>query len=425
MPTKAQEEQALEILNNLGYECYKNEDYLKAIIYYERYLKLNPENHEIYNMIGYIHKLIGAPYENIENQIKYYEKALELKPDYQVALRNLTIAYQYANRYKDALDCFEKLLKLNPIVDDYLAYAFLQLQLGNFDEGWKYYEYRFLRKHGPIEYPKIEYRPKWEGQPIKDKTLLVHYEQGYGDSIQFFRYLEEVKPFAKKIIFRTQDELVDLFNNAPRGIEIYGISTPVEDLDFDYHISLMSLPYVLNSSPNNIPLSEGYIKSNSELEEKYKKEYFDNDCFKVGITWNGRKFGNRERNIPLKYFYPLAKLKNVKLYSFQKGFGIEQLEDLPKDIEIISLGETFTDFSRTAAAMANVDVFITGDNCVFNLAGAMGKKTFLLLNKYSEWRWFLDDEKTPWYNSVKIFKKNSELDSWSLLFDKILKNLSF
>lgn len=415
-------ENALEILQKLGWENYKNREYKVAIVYYERCLQFDDKNPDIYNMLGYLYKKLSK-YQTIDTQIEYLEKAVELRPDFLQANRNLALVYPLAGKYKEAAKCFKKVLNANPIIDDYMAYSFLCLKAGDFEEGWKYYEYRFKRPYGPTEYPKIEYKPKWEGQPIPDKTLLVHYEQGFGDSLQFFRYLYQVKPYAKKVIFRVQDELVDLFKNSTNDFEIYGISTPVENLEFDYHISLMSLPYRLKSTVEDIPLAQGYIKADEKLVKKYKKKYFDNDCFKVGISWNGRKFGNKQRNIPLECLYPLAGLKNIKLYSLQHGYGTMQLEDVPDEIEIVDLGKTFKDFSDTAAAMENLDLFITGDNSVFNLAGAMGKKTFVLLNFDSEWRWMLDEQTTPWYDSVSIFKKKQEYQTWASLVQQVIEKL--
>lgn len=562
-----QKEEALKILSNLGYEQFKQRNYAAAIVYYTRYIEISQTNPLIYNMLGYFYQKL-AKYQNIEEQIKYFEKALELKPNYVQAIRNLALAYPLVERYQEAIECFHKLFELGPITDDYMAYACLQIRLKNFEEGWKHYEYRFLKEFSPTEYPKID-KPKWEGQNISDKTLLVQYEQGYGDSIQFFRYLEQVKPLVKKIIFRVQDGLVDLFKitvdkelkefrdnakkyyqnnlqgqivknphlgeikftgkgvketlyrNPPKGrefselkhnienahyigsedvcherkdkikkfyileynnsqyliaeegnikkyyltknvldnrlpmknrgdfennniitnysenfnpktninnIEVVGISTsleelPLENLYFDYHVALMSLPHVMNARVDNIPLAQGYIKADEKKIETYKKEFFNNDCFKIGISWNGTKLGNNYRNVPLKYFYPLTKLKNVEVYSFQKGFGAEQLKNMAPNVEIINLGQTFNDFSDTAAAMANLDLFVTSDNSVFNLAGAMGVRTFVLLNKHAEWRWFLDEETTPWYDNVKIFKKQNEDDDWDLLIQKVIKTL--
>lgn len=414
-------ENRLEILNKLGYESFKKRNYIEAIIYYTRYIEIDQTNPIIYNMLGFLYQKMSK-YQNIDKQIEFFEKALKLKPDYVQTLRNLALAYPYIGKYEEAIKCFKKMFELGPVMDDYMAYACLQIRLKNFEEGWKYYEYRFLKEYTPTEYPKMD-KPKWEGQEIKDKTLLVQYEQGFGDSIQFFRYLEQLKPLTGKIIFRVQNELADLFKSNTKDIEIVGISTPVAKLNFDYHIPLMSLMLMLKANADNIPFPEGYLKADNKKTEYYKKEFFNNDCFKIGISWSGTKFGNRYRNVPLKYFLPLTNLKNVKVYSFQKGYGYEQLQDLESDTNIIDLGKTFKDFSDTAAAIANLDLFITSDNGVFNLAGAMGKKTFVLFNKYPEWRWFLDEKTTPWYKSVEIFKKQDENDSWGILMEKVLESI--
>lgn len=413
-------EKTLDILNKQGYEYYKNKDYAGAISYYNKYIELNQTNPVIYNMLGYLYQKL-APYEEIERRIECFEKALELNPKYTQAIRNLAFAYPLVGKYSEAINCFHKLFNEGAVTDDYFAYACLKLRLGDFEEGWKYFDARFLKVYGKTDYPEID-KPRWEGQEIKDKTLLVQFEQGFGDSIQFFRYLEQLKPIAKKIIFRVQNELVELFK-INTDIEIIGEKVPVKEISFDYHIPLMSLPYILKATLQNIPFSQGYIKADEKKFIEYKKEFFDNDCFKIGISWHGTNIGNINRNIPLSSFYSLTELKNVKIYSLQKVFDKNDLERLPNNIEIVNLGKSFSDFSDTAAAMANLDLFITSDNSVLNLAGAMGKKTFLLLNKFAEWRWMFDEEKTPWYKSVKIFKKQNELDNWDLLIKKVIEDI--
>lgn len=414
------------MINNLGdtlklaNESYKNGDFLTAIEYYKNCIDQEPQNAVIHNIIGYLYRKINT-YDALEEQIKYFKKALELSPNFVPAVRNLAFAYLRAGEHQKAIDYFENLLNSNPIPDDYMAYACLKLCLGDFDIGWKYYEYRFLKKFGETFYPQID-KPRWEGQSAPDKILLVQYEQGFGDSIQFFRYLQQVKPLVKKIIFRVQNELVNLFKINDDEIEVVSSEILIDDIEFDYHIALMSLPLVLKVQKSDIPLPEGYIKADKEKIEKYKKEFFDNDNFKIGISW--QSIGNKRRDVPLKHFYPLSRLKNVKIYSFQKNFNACQLEHLPSDFKVINLGETFNDFSDTAAAMANVDLFVTSDNSVFNLAGAMGKKTFVLLSKDAEWRWFLDDKITPWYNSVRIFKKNYENEDWDVQMGRIIETIS-
>lgn len=397
-------------------------DPANAISYFKKYLEIEPKSANVLNIVGNLYKTISKT-ENIEEQIKYFKKAIELKPDFTGALRNLGIVYYLNSGYeREAIECFQELFEHNPIRDDYFVYSCLQIKVGNWEEGWKHYESRFDKCFEQAIYPQID-KLRWDGQSITDKTLLVQYEQGFGDSICFFRYLEQIKPLVKKMIFRVQDTLVDLFKNTEKEIEIVGMTTPIDELSFDYHIPLMSLPMVLNARVDNIPLSQGYIKPDIDKVSKYKNEFFDNDCFKIGISWNGMKYGNKLRNIPLETFYPLTQMKNVKVYSFQKGVGSEQLEKLPPEIEIIDLSETFNDFNDTAAAMANIDLFVTSDNGVFNLAAAMGKKTYLMLNQNAEWRWMLDDKTTPWYDSVRIFKKRNEKDSWELIIQRIMDEI--
>lgn len=408
-------------LFNLADESYRKCDYENALKYFKEYFAKNPEDALVCNMIGHLNKKIYGD-DNIDEQINYFKKALELNPDFRAATRNLAFAYYRDARYFESLKVYEELLKQEPIADDYFAYACLKIMLGDFKEGWQYYEYRFKKSYGRTEYPQID-KPRWEGQKVADKTLLVHWEQGFGDTIHFFRYVKQLKPLVKKIIFRVQNEMVDLLKFNADGIEIVGASTPIEELQFDYHIPLMSLPFVLETSKENIPFSQGYIKADKNKIEEYRKKFFANDNFKIGICWNGFCAGNKSRDIPLSYFYPLADLDNVKIYSFQKDGYTNELKNLPQGVEIVDLGKTFKDFSDTAAAMANVDLFVTSDNSMLNLAGAMGKETCLLLNKDAEWRWFLDEETTPWYDSVKIFKKRSKTEGWDALMIRVIEKI--
>lgn len=416
------EKNTLKKLMTEADECYENQDYNGAIEYFKKCIEIDVKNAFLYNFIGHLYSKIDE-YGTIEEQIKYAKLALEIDPNYSSAVRNLAFAYSRAEMDEKAVQYFEKLLFMEPIPDDYFMYACRKIKLKDFELGWKFYEYRFWKKYGRTEYPSID-KPYWKGEDISDKTLLVQYEQGFGDSIQFSRYLKRVKPLAKKIIFRVQDELLGLMKLNMSDIEIIGESTPVNQLKFDYHIALMSLMYTLKEKYEDIPMPQGYIKADKEKIINYKKHFFDNDCLKIGISWQGMQAGNTSRDIPLRYFYPITKLNNVKVYSFQKDFTKNQITQIPEDMQITYLGETFKDFSDTAAAMANVDLFITSDNSVLNLAGAMGKDTFLLLNKNSEWRWFLDEEKTPWYNSVRIFKKNSHNEKWDVLFERVVETIS-
>lgn len=413
------EDEKIENLFKSGDKYYRDENFAKALECFATYIEKRPNDALVLNMIGHLHKkLYGI--ESLDEQISYYKAALEVNPNYRSAVRNLLLAYIRAEKYEEAFKCFQKLFELDPLADDFCLYGTLKLKFGDFDEGWKYYEYRFAKGYGKTEYPKI-IQPRWSGEDISDKIILVNFEQGYGDSLQFCRYLHKLKQLAKKIIFRVQDSLVDLFRINFEGIDVVGESTLIESLHFDCHIPLLSLMFVMREQKGNIPFTTGYLKADTVKAEEYRKKYFDNSNLKIGIVWNGMSSGNRHRNVPLDTFFALAELENVKLYSLQKGEGVEKLKKMPTGLEIIDLGSTFRDFSDTAAAMQNLDIFITSDNSVFNLAGAMGKKTFVMLNKNSEWRWFLEDDRCSWYDNVKIFKKKRENDSWDFLMKEIIR----
>jgi len=413
-------ENILYELHKKAHECYEKKDYEQAISYYQEYIKLNPNNPFIYNTLGFLYKKHDEN-NTIEKRIECYEKAVEINPDYTPALRNLALTYQLVEKYNEGIECFERVLKLDAVTDDYYAYACQKLRLKDFEKGWEAYGYRFLKGYGPTPYITTN-KPFWEGESHPDKTLLVQSEQGFGDSLQFIRYIDLAKPFFNKIIFRVQDDLADLFE-INTDIEIIKNSVPIDEINFDYHVPLMNLLKIFKATDKNVPKPEGYINADPKQVEKYKNDFFDNNCLKIGISWHGNVTGRQSRNIPLHHFYALARLKNVKVYSFQKPFSKREYENLPPNIKIVDLGKTFNDFSDTAAAMTNIDVMITSDNSILNLAGSMSKKTFLLLNKLSEWRWFFDDDKTPWYSSVKILKKQNENDSWSTLMHEVINSL--
>lgn len=404
----------------------KLKDYPKAICFYNKYIETETEDKinlsNVYLELQYLIYEVDR-YGSLDTQIEYLIKSIELHPGNLNAYRNLAFIYPAVKEYQKALDCYKKIFELGATMDDFFSYACLNIKLGNFKEGWKYYEYRFSKENNPTFYPKMP-KPKWKGEDISEKTLLVECEQGFGDSIQFYRYILEAKHLAKKVIFRVQDELESLFRSNSKEIEIAKRSSNVEKIEFDCHVPIMSLPHRLGATIENIPLPDTYISADEDKVKKYKKEYFNNDCIKIGISWHGSAQGNIDRNIPFETFFPIGKLKNVQLYSFQRNITVAELDKLPTNMEIIKLGKTFRDFSDTAAALANLDLFITADNGVFNLAGAMGIKTCLLLNSNSEWRWFTDGDTTPWYNSVKIFRKENDLESWDSLMHKVITYVS-
>ncbi|MEI7475277.1 MAG: tetratricopeptide repeat protein [bacterium] len=390
---------------NLGVAYSKLEKYDLSIQCYHKTIALNPDFAPVYSNLG----LALKNKERYKESIDSYKKAIQLDPNFVDAYYNMAISYVSCKQLDNAVINYKKALELDRNYKDaYLNLSIAYLLGRNFEEGWKYYEYRYNNLIEPAPNVK-EPKPKWQGESLEGKTIYVMHEQGFGDSIQFVRYLAGLKKFgAKKIIFKSQKLLKQLFveNNFDPDIEIIDEITSENDIYFDYYTLLLSLPGYLKVNEFNLYTRDAYLKANQDKVIDYKQQYFDNDKYKVGIVWQGsltHKSDNK-RSVPLEKFYPLFDFENVQLYSLQKGAGEEQMDKLPEKFNIIKLGDSFNDFGDSAAAIENLDLIITIDSAVAHLAAALGKETWVILPQYYEWRWALDDDFTPWYSSMRFFR---------------------
>jgi len=406
------------ILLTIGNVYIKKDQLDEALATFNRLLELDPNSFDAYLNIGntYLKKF------NNDKVIEYCEKALELKPDFAEAYLNIGNAYKNKRDIDKSLYYFKKAVESKPdYADAHFNLGTTYLLNKDFDNGWVEYEWRIKRKKSGC--PKLDFiQPKWDGSSLKDKTIYISYEQGYGDTIQFARFLPVLSSMGANVKFKIQASMEQLFNQSNLNAEIINSNYPDNLIKFDTYTYLMSLPYLLKLKANDIPFSNGYLKADINKVSSYKESYFNNDKFKVGIKWKGNPKGNKYREIPLKYFYSLANIANIKLYSLQKGDGIEQLTDLPNEVEIINLGDSFNDFSDTAAAIENLDLVISNDTSIAHLAGALGKQTWILISAISEWRWLLDIDTSPWYDSIRLFRQK-EVKNWDEVFERVSSNL--
>ena len=357
--------------------------------------------------------LYGATYKN-EYIYKYIEtqiEQLEIEPDNIKCMGNLATFYGFHTSEKEkAKKYWDKIIstiKDNPqeYPDFLFNWACLQCQNHNFDEFLKYYEYRFKKKQDPTRINTLK-QPRWEGETnVSDKTLLVHFEQGYGDTFQFCRYINDAKQLFKKVILVTQNSTEELMAYNFPDVEVYSDAQFIEkqnDVNFDMYIPLMSLGYALNFHPDNYT-KKSWLKADVQKIEEYKK-YFSQNTYNVGIFWDSNK-SNIKRFTDLKTLIPLGKIENVQLYSLEINKEDFELNYLDENIKVINVGKHFKNFSDTAAAIENCDLIVSTDSGVMNLAGALGKKTFALFNQFPEWRWYkLDGENVGWYETVKPFQ---------------------
>ena len=408
----------------------KNQEYKKAIEYYTKYLimehKTKPDGND-YNLIGchyfnsYVKK--GENPEDADNALKYFRRTIEEFPDNKAFLKNTIVAAMKAKQYDIEKECWKTYIEKGyASKEDEFTYSASCLRNGDIEEWGKYYGSRF-EKNEPTIYPKIN-KPEWTGdEDLSDKTLLVHYEQGYGDNFLMFGYMPRLVKLAKHVIYYIQNNAYDLVKNNKFGVEVQCFKTAkLEDLEFDYHIPSMSLPIALHVNKETISVKGGYIKPDKEKVEEYNKKYFQTDKLKIGVAFAGIS-SNSKRDIPLKELLRLDDLDNVQLYCFTKDIPDETFKEFKRN-NVINIAKDFTTFSDTAAALENTDIVISSDNCILNLAGAIGKKTLGMFNYHYEFRWYdLTGKDCGWYKSV-IPIVNNKYNDWGLSMKTAIKYIN-
>ncbi|MBR6127671.1 glycosyltransferase family protein [bacterium] len=394
-------------LADLAYTDIK--DNKKAIEYYEKALEKNADNFSIYNMLGHLYSTLYQD-KFKEKQIYYLNRAFELAPQNRIVVKNLAYVYGKFDEEQKADEMYSKLMYLSPTHSDLHAYGAYLVRHKRFSEGFKFLQHRFLKEDlGNVAFPEIfkTKKKRWNMKmDISDKKMLVHFEQGFGDSILFVRFAKELQKLCKEVVVVVQDGLISLFKDSNLGLEFYRESD-VPKLNYDLWIPMMDLPIVLETKPNTIPMAQGYLKVPKAKINEYKKQYInDNDKLKIGIAFEGTLASKEtDRDIPLHYLYELMKLPDVEVYSFQVDDLSRQMDRIPEDAQLIRLGKTFRNWEDTACAMNCMDLMVTTDNGVMNLAGALGIKTFGLFNRIVEWRWFdVGGKDVGWYKSIRPFQ---------------------
>ena len=404
-------------------------DYPRAIGYYEKALEKYPNKFTIYNMLGHLY---STYYQDKfkDKQINYLKKAFELAPTNRIVVKNLAYVYGKFHEEAHADEMYAKLMYLNPTHSDLHAYGAYLVKHRRFAEGFKFLQHRFQKEDldKNISFPQIfkNKKKRWNiKNDITDKVILAHFEQGFGDTIMFSRFIDDLKKRCKDVIMVSQKELVSLLQDSNLGINIY-TEPDIPNLRYDYWIPLMDLPIVCETKPETIPKANGYLSVPKSKIEAYREQFINNNKkFKIGIAYEGTLASKEtNRDIPLEYLYPLMRLPDVEVYSFQVDDLNRQMDRVPMDAEFIRLGKTFKSWEDTACAMNCMDLIVTTDNGVMNLAGALGIKTFGIFNTVSEWRWFdTQGEDIVWYKSVKPFTCPTS-NAWEIPVGRIIEEIN-
>jgi tetratricopeptide (TPR) repeat protein len=348
-------------------------------------------------------------------------RALELDPASAEAHNNLGTALQAQADFRAAAACYEEALRLDPeLPDGHFSRATWRLRHGDIAGGFAEYEWRWKCK----SYSTRKFsEPRWDGSPLAGRTILLHAEQGLGDTLQFVRYAAPVKAHGGTVIVETQAALIPILKSTP-GIDRL-VASGTAPPRFDVHCPLLSLPGVLNLSLGT--LWQGpYLFAEANLVENWRQRLADYAGFRVGICWQGNRehLFDAQRSFSLACFAPLAQIEGVRLISLQKGLGSEQIASsvfqvVDLDAELDASAGAFVD---TAAVMKNLDLVITTDTAVAHVAGALGVPVWVALSAHCDWRWLMDRADSPWYPSMRLFRQ-TKLDQWGDVFESMAARL--
>ncbi|MBZ9935479.1 tetratricopeptide repeat protein [Mesorhizobium sp. BR1-1-16] len=327
-------------------------------------------------------------------------------------------ALRECGRFDEALASYDRALALDPEHGPALyGRGTLLLFLGRAAEGWPSFEHRRITA---VWRPRGAGTPEWDGSPLAGRTVLLHSEQGLGDTIQFVRFAADVAAEGARVIVEVQPSLRALVATMP-GIEACAQAEPPPA--HDVHASLMSLPFLLDVGDRLGRDRVPYFAVDTARVEAWRARLPEGP-FQIGIAWQGnpRAAVDRLRSVPLEVFAPLAAIPGVELVSLQKGDGLDQLDRLPEGMAVTVLPDDFAagpdSFMDTAAVMANLDLVVSIDSAVSHLAGALGRPLFVALKQVPEWRWRPEGETSDWYPSARLFRQSRRGD-WHELFGRI------
>ena len=418
------------LYNILGIALQKKGDFNESILNFNQAINIQPNFDLAHNNLGNVLKDIGK----FKEAIISYQQALKLNPNYTEAYSNLGNAFGTLGKFKEAIAYYQQALKLNPkyTLSNYNE-GLIRLILGEFDIGWKKYEYRFGRARVSLMRYKTD--KLWDGNYL-DGTLLVWAEQGVGDHILFASMLTDLRKYAKNIILEIDKRLVNLFKRYYEKINFLNIK--VINLEkklvsnFDKHIAIGSLGQYLRKTKKSFNTTpKKYLLSSPAKEKELRNKFFLNKKFKVGISWKSLNEKCQYRNIDLTQMLPILSNPHCDFINLQFGKFDEDLQQLQSKhgikIRTIKEVDNYNNIEDLAALINCLDLVINIQNSNADLAGALGQKTWVMVTKNPEWRWAVKEKKSLWYPTTKIFRQekagnwNSVINSINIDLKKLIK----
>lgn len=413
---------APELLSNRGNALWQLRRPAEALTIYDGALALKPDAAEIHNNRGNALLDLNRPAEALVS----FDRALTLKPDYAEALVNRANALRDLNRSSEAIASCDAALALDPeLVEAHWNKGLEQLLIGDFEQGFANYEWRWKRAGNA---PRDFGVPQWRGEDVTGeslagKTILLHAEQGFGDTIQFVRYVPMLAARGAKIVLEVPDSLMPLIGHID-GV-IATISRGQEHPPIDLHCPLMSLPLAFGTTLATIPASVPYLRAPAERIEAWRARLPASGKLHVGLVWSGKPThrNDHNRSIAFERLAPLLAQPDVQFVSLQRDVRESDAAALLNAEAVLRPDLHRADFADTAAIIETLDLVIAVDTAVAHLTGALAKPLWPLLPFCPDWRWLLDRADSPWYPGARLFRQ-PRIGDWDSVIGRVAEALA-
>ncbi|MBL0374841.1 tetratricopeptide repeat protein [Rhizobium sp. KVB221] len=377
----------------------------EAIGYLTRAIEIKPTA-EAHLSLGNIYRDECRFDEAREN----YRAAIAINPKMSKAHRGMGNLMRDMHRPMAALESFAVARSLDPDDADLLLdQAHAELYAGDYIKGFENYEVRWKSREMK---PRTFNVPRWDGRARTRKTVLIHGEQGFGDNIQFGRFIEEAARRVGQVIVEVREPLLTLFRTLDVGKPITVVEQGKFDGSFDLEVPMMSLPHVFKTTVDSLPPPARFAIDPDRID--FWETEFPHDRLRVGLIWQGnpKARADQGRSPPLSALQPLFEVPGVQFISLQKTDGLAQLADTPFARDMIVPGAALGDFHETAAAIMALDLVISSCTATLHLAASLGVPCFAMLKYHADWRWLHERQTSPWYPSMQIFQQKTVFD-WS------------
>ena len=409
-------------MNNLGYAFHRLGHLERAVLVYFSAIAVNPDYANTYHNLGNVF----LDMQDMEATIVCYAKALDLNPQDaraqcemgKLLLKKLDLA--------GARTHFQRSIDLSPEdTEARVSLATTALMQGDFSTGWHHYQWRFkARETRNQTYPHRFELPLWRGEPFPGKRLLVHCEQGFGDTIQFSRFLPQVKALGGEVTFQLQAQLRPLFRHFP-GVDSLDLlaDEQTSKISADLYVPLMDLPLCLGVTLETIPAKPSYLEPDRNRIIQWRGR-IGAARFKIGVVWAGNRhhINDHNRSCRLEDMRFIGEYDRAMIFSLQKDVTESDRHIISRQSAFTHIGDALNDFGDTAAAIACLDLVITVDTAIAHLAGAMGKPTWVLLPYLPDWRWMTARDDSPWYPTMRLFRQPAA-GKWGPVMDAVRQAL--